>query len=157
MAPGGPDPDGPGKWQTTLMRPTKIADREKFVLVVNGFFLRRSGQRTPKEPTPLFTPRFGDRWTGPAVTDGKIWSTGTNDRPCLVLSEDRRAAIKSMTRPAPKDWEAISGNTMLVQDGVAVPHTNKKREPRTAVGLDAKENKLIIMVVDGASPDLHSV
>src|ERR1700722_9677614 len=38
VAPGGPDPDGPGKWQTTLMPPTKIAAREGFDLVVNGDF-----------------------------------------------------------------------------------------------------------------------
>ena len=30
VAPGGPDPDGPGKWQTTLMEPTRIAAREHF-------------------------------------------------------------------------------------------------------------------------------
>ncbi len=30
VAPGGPDPDGEGKWETTLMEPTKIAARENF-------------------------------------------------------------------------------------------------------------------------------
>ena len=39
---GGPDPDGDGKWQTTLMEPTKIAEREHFDFVVNGdFFIAR--------------------------------------------------------------------------------------------------------------------
>src|SRR5665213_3375406 len=43
VAPGGPDPDGPGKWETTLMRPTKIAAREKFDVVVNGDFFKARG------------------------------------------------------------------------------------------------------------------
>src|SRR5258708_5553293 len=37
-AAGGPDPDGDGKWQTTLMPPTQIAKREGFELTVNGDF-----------------------------------------------------------------------------------------------------------------------
>jgi len=35
---GGADPDGSGKWETTLMTPTEIAAREHFDLVVNGDF-----------------------------------------------------------------------------------------------------------------------
>ncbi len=41
VAPGGPDPDGAGKWETTLLEPTKIAERENFDLVVNGDFFYR--------------------------------------------------------------------------------------------------------------------
>src|ERR1039457_6333731 len=43
VAPGGPDPDGPGKWETTLLEPTKIAAREKFDFVVNGDFFKARG------------------------------------------------------------------------------------------------------------------
>ena len=32
VANGGPDPDGPGPWQTILMQPTRVAEREKFDL-----------------------------------------------------------------------------------------------------------------------------
>src|SRR5260221_1193650 len=38
VARGGPDPDGDGKWQTTLMPPTQIAKIEGFELTVNGYF-----------------------------------------------------------------------------------------------------------------------
>jgi exopolysaccharide biosynthesis protein len=41
---------------------------------------------------------------------------------------------------------------MLVEAGVAVPHTNQLRHPRTAVGLDAQRTKLVILVVDGRKP-----
>src|ERR1700710_2568423 len=43
VANGGPDPDGPGKWQTTLLEPTKIAARENFNFVINGDFFRAKG------------------------------------------------------------------------------------------------------------------
>ncbi len=152
VAPGGPDPDGPGKWQTTLMRPTKIAAREKFDLVVNGDFFAALKTKNAEGTNATFYSEVWSSVAGPAVTDGKVWSIGTSNRPCLVVGKNRKATIKSMTRPSSKDWEAISGNTMLVEDGVAVPHVNKKREPRTVVGLDAKDTKLIIMVVDGRKP-----
>ena len=45
---GGPDPDGDGKWETTLMRPTKVADREGFDVVINGDFSLICRARTPK-------------------------------------------------------------------------------------------------------------
>src|ERR1051326_5059853 len=32
---GGADPDGPGEWETTLMKPSAIAAREGFDLTVN--------------------------------------------------------------------------------------------------------------------------
>lgn len=41
VSPAGPDPDGDGPWQTVLMPPSKIADREKFDVCINASFFRR--------------------------------------------------------------------------------------------------------------------
>ena len=41
---------------------------------------------------------------------------------------------------------------MLLENGVPVLHTNKLRHPRTAVGLDAKGTRLVLLVVDGRKP-----
>src|SRR5262245_17541598 len=43
VASGGPDPDGPGKWQTLLLEPTRIADRDSFNFVINGDFFTAKG------------------------------------------------------------------------------------------------------------------
>src|SRR5580698_4708455 len=45
VAPAGPDPDGPGEWETTLLQPTRIAGREHFALVVNGDFFNAKNVR----------------------------------------------------------------------------------------------------------------
>ena len=150
VAPGGPDPDGPGKWQTTLMEPTKIAAREGFDLVVNGDFFEARGIKDAEGKKAGYRPGLWSAVEGPAVTDGRTWSVGTNATPCLVVHQDRRVAIEKLERPAPGDFEVVAGNTILVEDGRPLPHRLKTRHPRTAVGLDATGKRLIILVVDGA-------
>ena len=152
VAPGGPDPDGPGQWQTTLMQPTRIAAREKMDLVVNGDFFRARGVKDAEGTNSAFRASQWSSVRGPAVTDGKAWSTGASNQPCLVVRKDGKAAIKMMSHASPDDWEVMAGNTMLVENGVLVPHQNKVRHPRTALGLDAKGTKLILLVVDGRKP-----
>ena len=152
VAPGGPDPDGPGKWQTTLMEPTQIAAREGFDLVVNGDFFEARGVKDAEGKNSGYRAGLWGAVVGPAVTDGKTWSVGTNPTPCLVVHRDRRVALESLERPAPDDLEVVAGNTMLVEDGKAVPHRAKTRHPRTAVGLDATGKRLILLVVDGRKP-----
>lgn len=154
VAPGGPDPDGPGKWETTLMPPTKIAAREHFDLVVNGDFFIARGVNYGEGTNAAFR---ADQWAlteGPAMTDGKTWSASTNARPCFVVRTNQSVAMKMLARPAADDWEVIGGNVVLVKDGVAVPQKNKVRHPRTVVGLDAAKTKLILMVVDGRKPGI---
>jgi exopolysaccharide biosynthesis protein len=152
VAPGGPDPDGPGKWQTTLMQPTRIAAREGFDLVINGDFFDARGVKDAEGTNSQYRTRLWGAANGPAVTDGRTWSTSTSSKPCLVVHKDGRVTIQALQQPTPDDWEVIAGNTMLVADGAVVPHFNKVRHPRTAVGLDTSARHLIIMVVDGRKP-----
>lgn len=154
VANGGPDPDGPGKWQTTLLQPTKIAAREKFDFVINGDFFKARGVNDGEGTNAAFR---ADQWAlaeGPAMTDGKTWSTRTNARPCLVVHKNQSVTIETLAQPADDDWEVISGNVILVRDGVAVPHPGKVRHPRTVVGLNGAGTNLIILVVDGRKPGI---
>ncbi|MBE0540231.1 MAG: phosphodiester glycosidase family protein [Verrucomicrobia bacterium] len=148
---GGPDPDGAGPWQTTLMRPTEIAARDGLDFVVNGDFYR-----VPAMDDPVRTNAVrGFSWSavnGPAVSQGTTWSATSQRRPCLVVDRRGKGAIKLLARPEPQDWEVVAGNTMLVRDGVAVPHENKVRHPRTAVGLNQDATQLVVLVVDGRKP-----
>lgn len=150
---GGADPDGPGKWQTTLMRPTKIAAREKFALVVNGDFFDARGIRDAEGTNSAYRSEIWSKVTGPAMSNGKAWSTSANARPCLVVSKTGQATIREVQQPNPDDWEIISGNVLLVRDGKVVPHDNNKvRHPRTVVGLNRDSTKMILLVVDGRKP-----
>jgi exopolysaccharide biosynthesis protein len=152
VAPGGPDPDGPGRWQTTLMTPTSIAARERFDLIVNGDFFDGRGIHDAEGTNSNYRPEIWAAVNGPAVTDGRIWSISTNSRPCLVVHKDRKVTIEMLDQPVSDDWEVVAGNTLLVQDGVAVPHKSKVRHPRTVVGLDKGGARLLLLVVDGRKP-----
>jgi len=154
VAPGGPDPDGDGKWETTLMEPTRIAAREHFDFVVNGDFFDVQAVKDAEGTNSGYRAGQWALTVGPAMTDGKTWSTCTNARPCFVVQTNQSVAIKMLTRPAADDWEVIGGNVILVQDGVAISHTNQVRHPRTAVGFDAARRNLVVMVVDGRKPGI---
>lgn len=154
VAPGGPDPDGPGPWQTTLMEPTRIAAREGFDLVVNGDFFEARGLKDAEGTNSRYRAEIWAAVKGPAVTDGRNWANSTNERPCLIVHRGGKVKIESRTRPGPDDWEVVAGNTLLVKGGASVPHENKLRHPRTAVGINADGSRLFLLVVDGRKPDM---
>jgi len=154
VAPGGVDPDGAGKWQTTLMPPTEIAARETFDLVVNGDFF---DARNIKDAEGKSSGYRAGQWAsvvGSAVTDGKIWAVSKDPRPCLVIHTNQTVTIDTISVPPADDWEVIGGNTLLVKDGVDVAPAVKTRHPRTVVGLDATGTTLILLVVDGRKPGI---
>jgi exopolysaccharide biosynthesis protein len=146
---GGPDPDGDGKWETTLMRPTRIAARENYDLVVNGDFFSARGVTDTQGTNSAFRSEIWSSVTGPAVSGGKVWSTSTNARPCLIVSKDGKVSIRRINRPKAGDQEVVSGNVMLLRDGKAILHDNQVRHPRTVVGLNKNATRMILMVVDG--------
>ena len=155
VARGGDDPDGDGKWQTTLMPPTQVAAREGFELTINGDFFEIL-KATDEPPTPAGQqPHYHDQqWAsvlGPAASDGKAWAATTSrkPRPCLVVGKSGKVTIEPLAAARANDAEVIAGNVMLVHDGKPVPLANAARHPRTVVGLDAKGATLTILVVDG--------
>jgi hypothetical protein len=128
---GGPDPDGPGEWQTTLMQPTKIAARENFDLVVNGDFFRARGVSDAGVTNSGYRPNVWASAQGPAASDGKAWATNANRRACLVINKAGKVTLEQLAQPRPDDWEIIAGNTMLVKDGQPVVNQkNTTRHPR---------------------------
>jgi hypothetical protein len=146
VAPGGPDPDGAGKWGTTLMRPTAVAAREKFDLVVNGDFYEvpQAAERGTNQNMAGWA-----AVTGPAASSGRAWSTSPAPRPCLVVNQAGKVSIRRLREPRGNDWEVVSGNVLLLRDGQMVSHENKVRHPRTVVGLNQDATKMILLVVDG--------
>jgi len=152
VAPGGPDPDGPGQWQTTLMRPTYIAEREGMALVVNGDFFQARRIIDAEGTNAAYRANIWSSVSGPAVSAGKVWSTSSRERPCLVVDQNNHVSIRLLARPDAGLREVVAGNTLLVRAGVPVTQTNRLRHPRTVVGLDRKQEHLIILVVDGRKP-----
>jgi exopolysaccharide biosynthesis protein len=161
VAPSGDDPDGQGKWQTTLDETPDVAERAGFEVAVNGDFF---GVEQVIDPQTGKKRGYheGQRATvvGPAMTDGKLWSAGPADkaRPCLVVTRQRRALIDDDGRQLPRGAvQAIAGSNVLLKDGRRVVETESKfsttRHPRTAVGVADDGRTLILVVVDGRRPE----
>jgi hypothetical protein len=152
VSPGGPDPDGPGPWQTTLMPPTKIAAREGMDFVINGDFFDANKVKDAEGTNSGYRSGQWASVIGPAATDGKVWATNSMGRPCLVVHKSGKVTIEKLATPSADDFQVIAGNKVLVKDGVAQLDQSKTRHPRTVVGLDATGTKLIILLVDGRKP-----
>lgn len=161
-APAGPDPDGPGKWQTVLMPTSQIAEREYFDIAVNGdfFAIPRRKDAEGEAAQKLFENGVPALATGAAMTDGKTWSTSEKARQCLVVYRNGKVRLEEATVPPPNAWHVICGRDFLVAQGKAQftdegvtykPGEFRNVNPRTAVGLDKKGKKLFLLVVDGRS------
>jgi exopolysaccharide biosynthesis protein len=154
---GGPDPDGEGKWQTTLMPPTKVAEREKFDVVINGdFFSHLSGKDAEGEAAlKEFKGGTPAAVAGPAVTDGKLWAPTTKPRAAFLVDAKKHCAVAEVADPPPDAMEVIAGSNILVKDGknVAPPPEKgafaKGPHPRTAVGIADGGKTLVLVVIDG--------
>lgn len=160
VSPGGPDPDGPGEWATTLMTPTQIAEREHFSLVINGdFFLAKNVRDAEGRNSPYHTGQWA-RPVGPAMTDGRIWSTSAEARPCLVIHKNGKITMEKQFQPEADDWQVVGGGPILVRGGKIVVHRARAsarhnldtRNPRTVAGLNADGTKLTLLIVDGRKP-----
>lgn len=155
VAPGGPDPDGDGKWQTVLVPVPKIAANQGFDIAVNGDFFAHLSGKDAEGAAALKEFKGGTPATvsGPAVSDGHQWAQSATTRPTLVVSKEGRVAICDTRELPPDTEEAIAGSHMLVKDGknVATPKgsLSTTRHPRTAVGVRDHGKQLVLLVVDG--------
>jgi hypothetical protein len=108
---------------------------------------------TPWHSNTIFDyyPHRGDPVTpiGLAASQGVIYSQATDAEPTLYIGRDNRARFNN---PIGGIYNAISGNTMLVEDGEASSVPDESPQPRTAIGLDEKMRQIIIVVVDGRQP-----
>jgi hypothetical protein len=102
-----------------------------------------------KGPFDYF-PRSGDRVapTGFAIANGVRYGSGSG--PTIFFSATQGASFN----PGDVDqYNAISGNQMVVVDGKAVDGLdNSYPAPRTAIGLDEERKHLILFVADGRQP-----
>jgi len=97
-----------------------------------------------------YYPHIGDPIApnGFAASRGKEYGEGKG--PTLYINNGKDASFGA---PIRKVYNAISGQSWLVQDKQPVPDLNDTRTaPRTAIGLDGPATRLIMIVVDGRQP-----
>lgn len=153
VAPGGPDPDGAGEYQTTLQTLTTISEREHFEIAVNGdFFSAKKTVDAEGAQSGYVTGKWA-KVTGPAVTDGHLWAPAAEPRATLVLDSQKRPRIV-LTKDVPAEaYQVMAGSHIIVREGQASVEAessfSRTRHPRTAVGIDRDGKTLVLVVVDG--------
>jgi exopolysaccharide biosynthesis protein len=152
VSPGGPDPDGPGEFQTTLMTVRAVAERDHYDVAVNGDFFRAKRKVDAQGRESGYLAGLWAKLTGSAMTDGARWAVADNKLPALIINRAGRARIARNVELLTNDCQMVSGHPMLVEEGKALPLENKTTHPRTAVGVDATGRKLILLIVDGRNP-----
>ena len=95
-----------------------------------------------------YYPHQGDPVTpiGLAASQGVVYTQPTDAEPTLYIGRDNRARFNN---PIGGIYNAISGNTMLVEDGKPTALPDEQPQPRTALGLDQRMRQMVIVVVDG--------
>lgn len=143
------------QWPAALEQPTVVAEREKFDLAVNGdFFASKNTRNMLGRNVPYFAGNPAHP-VGSAVTDGKTWRVG-NEMPALIITKSGAARIENCKTPPPDAWQLVCGGNWLIKDGKNVAPSDPEQAPRTAVGLDAANKTLVILVADGRNLK-HSV
>lgn len=97
-----------------------------------------------------YYPHAGDPVTpnGTAASQGVLYAAGQEST--LYLSAENGV---SFTAPESVIYNAISGDRMLVENGVLADDlADVIAAPRTAIGVDGSGQKLIIVVIDGRQP-----
>lgn len=142
VTPGDPKADLPLKARTTSQFLAEFGAQ----VAVNGDGF------TPWHSNGLldYYPHPGDPVTpnGAAASQGVVYATGKEST--LYISAENAV---SFTAPEGRIYNAISGDRMLVVNGVPTDGLDDgTTAPRTAIGLDSGGKKLIIVVIDGRQP-----
>jgi exopolysaccharide biosynthesis protein len=151
VVPAGPDPDGPGPWQTALMPTSAVAERERFEVAVNASFFSvdKTGPWATARGYQVNQPAAA---IGLTATDGTRWSPPHKDWPALWVDATGRAYVTSNDAVGPSAAQVVAGNAWILRDGEdrsPAEGMMSKRHPRTAVGVNRDGTVLTLLTVDG--------
>jgi hypothetical protein len=157
---GSGDHTHPDGYETTLLGPLAIADRDGLDIVINGDFFEAKRFKNAKGTTRPFEPGDPANVRGAAESNGVIWAKAPTTRPALIITHDGHARIQRLRGTPPSDADqVIAGSSIMLQAGKLRPMPTTLEtapNPRTAVGITADGKTLILLVDDGRWKD-HSV
>jgi hypothetical protein len=160
VARGGADPDGDGPWTTTLLPTSEIAKREQFDLAVNGDFFVIPGAEEAGGIPPRYVRGTSARPRGWAMTDGELWHRTESKRPYVAITLSNTVQIAEAgpeSHPDAHAHQIMGGGQIIVQHGKPVTYRSTfatNRHPRTVIGHDPANQRLVFLVVDGRQPQL---
>jgi hypothetical protein len=145
-----PDPDGPGPAEARLEKPGVLASQPDIVAAINA----NAFEEYPPPPRGTRSHwRVGlpVRILGWAKNAGREASFPQPGYWNFWLDEAGAPHIGHLTNAVPARL-AVAGFEPLLLDGRILPGEDGVRHPRTAVGLDATRQRLLLVVVDGRRP-----
>lgn len=151
------DPDGAGPAVGQLDTPSAVARKRDFDVTLNASYFAVSDTRSVEGTRVKYFTGNGGWPSGWHFSDGRLVSTpGNTGRfgQALVVHKDGAISIDAELKALPADTRyAVSGNRIVLQNGMPTPPENDEpREPRSAVGLSADGNTLILLAIDGRQP-----
>jgi len=148
---GGPDPDGPGPWETVLRTPSDIARDHQLDLAINGgFFMHLS---TSDDPTK-YSAGDPSRSANLVMIDGKI-VTRARDGAGMGIDADGTVHFADSAEALAETGvkQVISGDALIVDKGEPSAKWDDPQAPRSAVGVTQDGKTLILMAIDGRRPN----
>jgi len=144
VTPGDPSQE----YAVTARTTSQFLTEFELQVAVNGDFFTDFWTNGPDD----YFPHAGDpvNVTGVAISRGVSYGLNRWDAIPLYVSEDN---IVSVREPAGAVYNAVSGNTLFVENGVAITGYTEDfhllQHPRTAALLDESGRTFLLMVVDG--------
>lgn len=141
----GSNGDKPG--EASAMLPTKVALDHGWAAVMNGdAFTNLNGDQ------PLFyTSGMPVNLMGLAVRDGKTYSQPNKHYSYFYQTKAGKFGV-GIGQPPRHVKHAIAGFGRIIEKGRIRSGKGGHKHPRSAIGYDAKRNKLLFLVVDGRQP-----
>ena len=149
VAAGGPDPDGPGPWETVLRQPSEIAKTLNLDLAVNAVFFSHLARDGDAHHYFAGEPAKG---MNPVMADGKFMTTAHAGLALMIDGKDH-ATIGTVPNPPPPGATLIVGGSDQVLTAGKITAGEDARAPRTSAGVTADGKTLILLVVDGRRDD----
>jgi hypothetical protein len=145
------DPDGKGPAEAQLTNPLVLAESKNLYAGVNANAWANLPEKPGEVASKLYIPGGHANIVGWAVSDGQQRSAPQSSVWSFWIDSKGRGRIGTLTQPVDARW-AVSGFGGLLKKGAILPKEGGPLHPRSAIGLDAKGQKVTLVVVDGRQP-----
>jgi len=145
------DPDGKGPAEAQLTNPLALAESKNLYAAVNTNAWANLPEKPGAIAPKLYIPGGHANIVGWAVSEGMQRSAPQSSAWSFWIDTKGRGHVGSLTQ-AVDARRAVSGFGGLLKKGAILPKEGGPLHPRSAIGLDAKGQKVTFVVVDGRQP-----
>jgi len=145
------DPDGKGPAEAQLTSPLLLAESNNLCAAVNTNAWANLPEKPDTSAPKLYIPGGYANIVGWALSNGLQRSAPQSSAWSFWIDSKGRGRMGSLVNAVDARW-AVSGFGGLLKKGAILPKEGGPLHPRSAIGLDAKGQKVTLVVVDGRQP-----